>query len=82
MAIVRNPFCSMWASGSIAESITCKAMKGNRFVIGKHCNPWGKIGEIQKIWKNEFVRKASLSRLAKANIDLIQKIVDVKLKES
>lgn len=81
MAIVINPFHSVWASGSIGDTLTCKYQPNKKFVMSIHCNPWGKIGAIQKIWANEFKRKIALSRLMTENLDLAQRIIDIKLKD-
>ena len=36
MAIVRNPFFSVWASGSIGKQLTCQADNKFNFVMRKH----------------------------------------------
>jgi len=82
MAIVTFPLCSMWASGSMSESITFKWQKNKKFVVAKHCNPWGKIGEVQKIWANEMKRKMQLGSLCRKNVDLLQVVNSMEFKES
>ncbi len=79
MAIVGKPFFSLWASGSVGKTLTCKYQPSKKFVMAGFCNPWGKLGAIQRIWANEFKRKMALSKLMTENVDIAQKIIDMEL---
>jgi len=74
---IRDSFYSLWGSGSIGESITCKYQKNKKFVMAKHCNPFGKIGEVQKGWSMEFKRISSLISNYRNNEDLQRVVHDI-----
>lgn len=62
MVMVINPFFSGWASGSIAKTITCRAMGHQRFCMHKFRHTQHKRSEKQIFWQERFKRKAWLAR--------------------
>lgn len=60
MVMVRGPYLSGWASGSIGKTITCRAMFNNKFCMHKfrHSQIIRSAGQI---WAQErFARKIAL----------------------
>lgn len=70
MAILQNPFFSVWASGSLGKSLTVKAYPHLKFVMYKHIPLHRELNALQRLWANEFTRRAKLIKLYQNNLDL------------
>jgi len=77
MAIVKFPFFSVWASGSIKKSITCRALGDFKFIMAKHF--FGKRGIIggQKYYCDLFKWRAYREKIIYENLSDLQELTKI-----
>ena len=72
MAVVTIPFHSIWASGSIGKSLTCKDLHNLNFVMAHHVSRRRKLEGGTKIWAEEFKRRIARYKLFEEYLDKVE----------
>jgi len=72
MAVVTLPFHSIWASGSIGKSLTCKDLHNLNFVMAHHIPRRRKLAGGTKIWAEEFTRKMARWQMFSKHLDKVE----------
>lgn len=71
MVVVRDPFCSVWASGTVGKTLTCRAMGGPFFVMAKYISQRKRKSprqlEQQRIFQRKIIIDKHYWELAKAH---------------